>query len=90
MAIQVLSLMWMRTTVNYQYANGGSMKEAFKALYSQGGVPRFYKGLLPALIQVRQRPHFHLPRLKPTELGGLRCRSPCPSCLRCFSQRIMP
>ena len=57
MAIQVLSLMWMRTTVNFQYANGGSMKDAFRTLYSQGGVPRFYKGLLPALIQVL----LHLP-----------------------------
>ena len=29
------------------------MKEAFRTLYSQGGVPRFYKGLLPALFQAR-------------------------------------
>ena len=52
MAVQVLSLMWLRTTVNYQYRYGGSMGNAFKSLYSQGGIPRFYKGLLPALIQV--------------------------------------
>lgn len=28
------------------------MKETFRTLYSQGGIPRFYKGLLPALFQV--------------------------------------
>lgn len=51
MAINVCSLMWIRTTVNYQYRYGTSMSEAFKTLYSQGGIPRFYRGLLPALIQ---------------------------------------
>ena len=29
------------------------MIETFKKLYSEGGVPRFYRGLLPALVQVR-------------------------------------
>ena len=29
------------------------MGEAFRTLYSQGGIPRFYKGLLPALFQAR-------------------------------------
>jgi hypothetical protein len=51
MAIQVTSLMWMRTIMNYQYRYGTSMVEAAKTLYSQGGVLRFYKGLAPALIQ---------------------------------------
>ncbi len=27
------------------------MRDAFRTLYSQGGIPRFYKGLLPALFQ---------------------------------------
>jgi hypothetical protein len=36
-----------------QYRYGGTMKEAFRTLYSQGGIPRFYKGLLPALFQAR-------------------------------------
>lgn len=29
--------------------------EALRTLYSQGGIPRFYQGLLPALIQVSLR-----------------------------------
>ncbi|DBA90454.1 hypothetical protein WJX77_004164 [Trebouxia sp. C0004] len=51
MGIQVLSLMWLRTTVNYQYRHGSSMTTAFKTLYKDGGVVRFYRGLAPALIQ---------------------------------------
>lgn len=27
--------------------------QALQTLWSQGGIPRFYQGLLPALIQVR-------------------------------------
>lgn len=52
MAIQVLSLMWLRTTINYQYRYGTTTLEALKTLYAQGGIPRFYQGLAPALIQV--------------------------------------
>ena len=51
MAINVCSLMWIRTTVNYQYRFGTSTTEAFKAIYAQGGIPRFYRGLIPALLQ---------------------------------------
>lgn len=51
MASQVLALMWMRTTINYQYRYGTSTMAAFKALYKDGGIPRFYRGLAPALIQ---------------------------------------
>lgn len=36
MGIQVCSLMWLRTTVNYQYRNGGTMTNAFKTLYAVG------------------------------------------------------
>jgi hypothetical protein len=43
--------MWMRTTINYQYRNGGTFPQAFKALYADGGIPRFYRGVAPALIQ---------------------------------------
>ena len=59
MGIQVLSLMWLRTTVNYQYRHGSSMTTAFKTLYKDGGVVRFYRGLAPALFQVL---NVHLPR----------------------------
>lgn len=50
-AINVLALMWMRTIMNYQYRYGGGLSEVVKKLYAEGGVPRFYRGLLPALFQ---------------------------------------
>ena len=43
--------MWLRTTMNYQYRHGTSTTEAFRALYKQGGIPRFYQGAGPALLQ---------------------------------------
>mmetsp|Transcript_7173 Transcript_7173/g.10924 ORF Transcript_7173/g.10924 Transcript_7173/m.10924 type:complete len:306 (+) Transcript_7173:259-1176(+) len=60
MAIQVCSLMWMRTTMNYQYRNGEkSTIRAIQILYKDGvesglafgGIRRFYMGLGPALFQ---------------------------------------
>jgi hypothetical protein len=51
MVIQVTSLMWMRTTMNYQYRNGGTFKNALNTLYAEGGIRRFYKGIGPGLIQ---------------------------------------
>jgi len=51
MGINVLTLMWMRTTINYQYRHGTGTMDALKTLYKEGGVPRFYRGLVPALIQ---------------------------------------
>eukprot|EP01065_Artemidia_motanka_P017570 TRINITY_DN2100_c4_g1_i1.p2 TRINITY_DN2100_c4_g1~~TRINITY_DN2100_c4_g1_i1.p2 ORF type:complete len:507 (+),score=159.08 TRINITY_DN2100_c4_g1_i1:91-1521(+) len=51
MTIQVCSLMWMRTTMNYQYRHGTSTMEALRTLYKQGGIPRFYQGIAPALMQ---------------------------------------
>ncbi|CAD7695982.1 unnamed protein product [Ostreobium quekettii] len=51
MFIQVGSLMWLRTTVNYQYRNGTSTTEALRTLYKEGGIRRFYRGVGPALIQ---------------------------------------
>merc|ERR1712066_132963 len=50
-AINVLALMWMRTIMNYQYRYGGTMTETVKKLYAEGGIPRFYRGLGPGLIQ---------------------------------------
>jgi hypothetical protein len=35
MAIQVTSLMWMRTIMNYQYRNGGTLRAAVKTLYNE-------------------------------------------------------
>jgi hypothetical protein len=51
MGINVCSLMWIRTAINYQYRYGTSTTVAFKTLYADGGIPRFYRGLIPALIQ---------------------------------------
>ena len=50
MAVQVTSLMWMRTTMNYQFKNGGGFVTTLKQLYSEGGIIRFYRGIVPALV----------------------------------------
>lgn len=50
-AINVLTMMWMRTIMNYQYRYGGTFSETVKILWAEGGVPRFYRGLAPGLIQ---------------------------------------
>lgn len=51
MVVQVITLLWLRTTMNYQYKHGGSFTSALSSLYREGGVRRLYAGLLPALIQ---------------------------------------
>mmetsp|Transcript_68681 Transcript_68681/g.125261 ORF Transcript_68681/g.125261 Transcript_68681/m.125261 type:complete len:287 (+) Transcript_68681:89-949(+) len=50
-AINVCALMWMRTIMNYQYRYGGTIREVATKMYAEGGIPRFYRGLAPALIQ---------------------------------------
>eukprot|EP00215_Chloropicon_roscoffensis_P010394 CAMPEP_0196643702 /NCGR_PEP_ID=MMETSP1085-20130531/6159_1 /TAXON_ID=41879 ORGANISM="Pycnococcus sp, Strain CCMP1998" /NCGR_SAMPLE_ID=MMETSP1085 /ASSEMBLY_ACC=CAM_ASM_000807 /LENGTH=350 /DNA_ID=CAMNT_0041973199 /DNA_START=35 /DNA_END=1084 /DNA_ORIENTATION=- len=56
MAINVSTLMWIRTTVNFQYRYGMSTSEALRHLYKDGGggitgLTRFYRGYFPALMQ---------------------------------------
>lgn len=51
MVLQVVLLMWLRTTINYQYRNGGTISEAFAVLYAAGGIARFYQGVGYALLQ---------------------------------------
>lgn len=51
MVAQVTTLMWLRTTMNYQYRYGMSTMQAMGTLYAEGGVGRFYKGFLAALLQ---------------------------------------
>mmetsp|Transcript_8230 Transcript_8230/g.30412 ORF Transcript_8230/g.30412 Transcript_8230/m.30412 type:complete len:295 (-) Transcript_8230:222-1106(-) len=51
MVCQVSALMWLRTTMNYQYRHGTSTMHALKHLYNDGGVIRFYRGYFPALLQ---------------------------------------
>ena len=49
-AIQVTSLLWLRTANNYQYKHGTSLSETIKTLYKEGGVLRFYRGYFPSLF----------------------------------------
>mmetsp|Transcript_1755 Transcript_1755/g.2539 ORF Transcript_1755/g.2539 Transcript_1755/m.2539 type:complete len:328 (-) Transcript_1755:166-1149(-) len=49
--VQVISLMWLRTIINYQTRYGTSLKRAITMLYNDGGIPRFYRGLPFALVQ---------------------------------------
>lgn len=51
MVLQVVLLMWLRTVINFQYRNGGTIAHAFRTLYAEGGVLRFYQGAQYALIQ---------------------------------------
>lgn len=50
MVIQVSSLMWLRTIMNYQYKNGGNFKSTYQHLYKEGGILRFYKGYPYAIM----------------------------------------
>jgi len=49
--LQVTSLMWVRTTMNYQYRYGGSLPNALKTLMADGGILRFYRGYGFAMFQ---------------------------------------
>eukprot|EP00747_Dinoflagellata_sp_TGD_P163115 gnl/TRDRNA2_/TRDRNA2_181461_c0_seq1.p1 gnl/TRDRNA2_/TRDRNA2_181461_c0~~gnl/TRDRNA2_/TRDRNA2_181461_c0_seq1.p1 ORF type:complete len:507 (+),score=101.96 gnl/TRDRNA2_/TRDRNA2_181461_c0_seq1:88-1608(+) len=49
--VQVISLMWLRTAMNYQYRYGGDLGSSLKTLMAEGGVKRLYQGLPFALIQ---------------------------------------
>lgn len=51
MVLQVLTLMPLRTVMNYQYRYGTAMTTAVKTLYADGGWTRYYQGLTAALIQ---------------------------------------
>lgn len=52
MGTQVVTLMPLRSTMNYQYRYGNtSTGTAIRTLYADGGVRRFYRGIGPALFQ---------------------------------------
>lgn len=51
MGLQVSTLMWLRTTLNYQYRYGSTMSQAMRTLYQQGGIRRFYQGYAFAMVQ---------------------------------------
>merc|ERR1719343_175490 len=49
---QVVAFMWLRTAMNYQYKNGGSLFATLRILWAEGGIGRLYKGLFPwAILQ---------------------------------------
>lgn len=49
--VQVLTLMWLRTIINFQSRYGTSFGQALATLLREGGIPRLYQGLSFALIQ---------------------------------------
>lgn len=49
--VQVLSLMWLRTSMNYQYRYGGNLSESLQKLWQEGGIRRLYQGLPFAIVQ---------------------------------------
>ena len=49
-AIQVTSLLWLRTANNYQYKHGTGLLDTMNTLYKEGGVLRFYRGYFPSLF----------------------------------------
>ena len=49
--VQVCSLMWLRTSMNYQYRFGGTLSSSLKELWSEGGIGRLYQGLPFAIVQ---------------------------------------
>ncbi|KAJ7021905.1 mitochondrial carrier [Mycena alexandri] len=51
MVIQVLTLMPLRTVMNYQYRYGTSTSQAIRTLYEDGGWTRYYQGMSAALVQ---------------------------------------
>jgi hypothetical protein len=50
--VSVFLLMWLRTSMSYQHVRGVTMAVAIRELYADGGIGRFYRGLLPALIMM--------------------------------------
>jgi len=56
MGVNILTMMWLRTTMNFQYRYGMTTREALTHIYNDGGrglsgVRRFYRGLGPAIFQ---------------------------------------
>ena len=49
--VQVCSLMWLRTAMNYQYVYGGTLVTSLQTLWGQGGIARLYQGLPFAIVQ---------------------------------------
>lgn len=50
--VQLITLMWLRTTMQYQYRYGLPFAATVQQLYKEGGITRFYQGLPVALFQL--------------------------------------
>ena len=50
MSLQITSLLWLRTTTNYQYKHGYTTLQAMSKLYANGGFFRFYRGYIPCMF----------------------------------------
>ena len=50
MSLHVTFLMWIRTTMNYQYRHGGCFRSTLSTLFHDPGVFRLYRGFVPALL----------------------------------------
>lgn len=46
----IVPLMWLRTIMEYQYKNGEGITKVAQTLWKEGGVRRFYRGFLPAML----------------------------------------
>ena len=42
-AAQVTSLMWLHTSLNYQYKHGTSLRQSLSTLWAEGGARRLYR-----------------------------------------------
>eukprot|EP00892_Ulva_mutabilis_P012411 jgi/Ulvmu1/9542/UM053_0031.1 len=49
-AAQVSALMWLHTTLNFQYKYGIGLQPTLSTLWSEGGLPRLYRGFGYALV----------------------------------------
>lgn len=50
--VQIFALMWLRTTINYQFKTGTPLCKALSTLWAEGGLGRFYRGFVPAIALV--------------------------------------
>jgi hypothetical protein len=65
--VQVLSLMWLRTSMNRQYRYGGDLVSSLKELWKEGGIPRLYQGLQFAM-SVYSRTYYNIMTVMPSYL----------------------
>lgn len=50
MSLHVIFLMWIRTTMNYQYRHGGNFRSTLSTLFHEPDIFRLYRGFFPALF----------------------------------------